>query len=210
MANKIEHEFSPTADVSALRIARVYAEALLKSADRRGQADTMADTQDSLIDDVFRADDRVEAFLASPAVPRKARASLIREVFASRGGELFANFLLVLNDHGRLGLLRYIRAAYHELLDERAHRVRVQVSSARPLAPDQRERLQKELHDTFRLEPVLQERVDPELIAGLTVRVGDWVYDASLRTQLVDIRNYILTRSSYEIQRRGDSFRTDA
>jgi F-type H+-transporting ATPase subunit delta len=210
MTPRADHEFSPLADVSALRIARVYAEALMQAADRHAQADAMAEALDSLALDVFRADGRIEAFLASPAVPKKAKAAVIKEVFGSRSGQLFANFLLVLNDHGRLGLLRYVRAAYLELLDRRASRVRVQVQSARPLAPDQRQRLQEELHTTLKLEPILKEQVDPELIGGMTVRVGDWLYDASLRTQLEDLRNQILTRSSHEIQRRGDSFGTDA
>jgi F-type H+-transporting ATPase subunit delta len=209
MATTPAEEFRPTADVSALRIGRAYAEALLNAASKHGQGEAIGQALDSLVEDVFRADPKVEAFLASPAVPHQAKAAAIEQAFAG-GGELFTNFLKVLNDHGRLELLRHIRAAYHELLDQRAHRVRVLVRTARPLADDQRQRLVQDLHDTFHLEPVLEEGLEPDLLAGMTVRVGDWLYDGSLRTQLQAIRNQIITGSSYEIQRGRNRFRIDA
>jgi len=209
MAQASELEREAFADVSALRIARVYAEALLRAADRANQADAMREELDSLVDDVYRAEPRIEALLASPAIPRQHKADLIRRSFEPQGGTLFTNFLLVVNDHGRLDLIRQIRAAYGELLDQRARRVRVLVRSAVPLADDQRRRLEGELRDVFRLEPVLDERVDQSLLGGLTVRVGDWLYDASLRTRLQDIQSQILARSSYEIQSGRNRFSAD-
>jgi F-type H+-transporting ATPase subunit delta len=206
-----EHRrFHPTADVGALRVAHVYAQALLTAAEKQGRADEVFEQLNSLIEDVFAADPRVESFLASPAVPRPAKAPVLRAVFGDRAGPLFTNFLLVLNDHGRLELLRHVRFAYRQLLDERQRRVRVQVRSAVPLPDDQRQRLEQDLREAFRLNPVLETQVDPDLLGGLTVRVGDWLYDASLRTQLQTIRNQIMARSSYEIQRGGDRFRSPA
>jgi F-type H+-transporting ATPase subunit delta len=210
MTPSTERDFQPTADVSALRIARVYAEALLNAATKHNQAEAVRELLDSLIDDVFRADPRIEIFMLSAAMTRHAKAAMLRAAFEGRGGELFTNFLEVLNNHGRLDLLRYIRAAYRELLDDRAHRVRVQVRSAVPLPEDQRQHLERDLREVFQLEPILETQVDASLLGGLTVRVGDWLYDASLRTQLQTIRNQITTRSSYEIQRRRDRFSADS
>jgi F-type H+-transporting ATPase subunit delta len=201
-----ERHFHPASDVSALRIAHVYAEALLGAAARHGQAEAVRDELDSLVDDVFRTDPRVESFLATPAVSQKAKQAILESVFGHRAGELFTNFLLVLNSHGRLELLRHIRTAYRELLDRRANRVRVEVRSAVPLPDDQRRRLEQEVREAFHVEPVLEERVEPDLLGGLTVRVGDWQYDGTLRTRLQTIRNQVLARSSYEIQRRRDRF----
>jgi F-type H+-transporting ATPase subunit delta len=192
--------FDYHADVSAQRIAKVYAEALLNAAEKRQDADAVADQLDSLIDDVFKADSEFEKFLASGAVGRNQKAELLRRLFGQRAGELFLNFLMVLNDHERLDLLRPIRHAFRDLRDERARRMRVRVRSAVPLAEDQRQRLVRELHETFHLEPVLEPEVDPALLGGMVVRVGDWVYDASIRTRLQTIRNQIIARSSYEIQ----------
>ena len=203
-----EAQVHPTADVGAQRVARIYAEALLNAAAKRGEGQAVLDQLDSLVREVFQANPRVEEFFASPAVPAKVKAAAIDATFGPRSGELFTNFLRVLNDHGRLELLRTIAVALRELADQRAHRVRVQVRSATPLQDDQRERLRRELREGFHLEPVLDERVDPELLGGLVVRVGDWQYDGSVRTRLKTIQNFLIERSSNEIQSGRDRFST--
>jgi F-type H+-transporting ATPase subunit delta len=196
-----------TADVGAQRIGRVYAEALLNAAAKQGQADGVLEALDSLVNDLFRADSNLEAFLSSGAIGRDRKAEVIRSVFGPRAGELFTNFLLVLNEHDRLDVLRPILEAAHELADERARRVRVVVRSAAPLDDGQRERLRQQLRSNLQKEPLLDTQVDPDLLGGLVVRVGDWVYDASVRTQLEDIRNQLIERSSYEIQSGRNRFR---
>jgi F-type H+-transporting ATPase subunit delta len=115
---------------------------------------------------------------------------------------------MVLNEHERLELLRAILAAYRNLRNERARRVRVQVRTAVPLPDDQRARLQEEVREAFQLEPILEAVVDPEILGGMIVRVGDWLYDNSVRATLETIRNQIIARSSHEIQSRRDRFST--
>jgi F-type H+-transporting ATPase subunit delta len=200
MAATAETKPGHPASVGEQRVAKVYAEALLNAAEKRGQADEVLDELDSLVKDLFTADPQFEEFLASGAIGRDRKANVIKAIFEKTASELFTNFLCVLNEHLRLDLLRPILAAYRALRDERARRVRVQVRTAVPLADDQRQRLRSELHSTFQLEPVLEEKVDPELLGGMVVRVGDWMCDASVRTRLDNIRNQLITRSSYEIQ----------
>ncbi len=194
------------ADVGAQRIARVYAEALLNAAEQSNQVEAIAEEVDSLVQDVFRADPQFEAFLSSGAIGRHHKEAVLKSVFEGRASPLFLNFLLVLNHHERLELLRAIRVAFRSLLDERAHRIRVEVRSAVPLPDDQRERLAQELRATFHLEPVLVTQVDPDLLGGMTVRVGDWLFDGSVRTRLNNIRKEIIESSSHEIQSRRDQF----
>lgn len=201
-AAKPEH----VADMSAQRIARVYAEALLNAAEKQGQVDNVREELDSLVKDVLSANPSFEVLLSSAAMGRKARAEVLEQVFASRASEIVYNFLQVLNDHERLDLLRAVRHAYRELVDQRAGRVRVQVQTAVALPDDQVSRLHDELRSVFHVEPVLETRVEPALLGGLRVRIGDWQYDASVRTQLEMIRQQIIARSSHEIQSRRDRF----
>ena len=79
-----------------------------------------------------------------------------------------------------------------------------------PLTDEQREQVKALARDSYNLEPVLAEEVDPELIGGLLVQVGDHVYDATLRSRLESIKHQLIARSSHEIQRRRDRFRTPA
>jgi len=200
-------ELSPlTADVRAERIARVYAVALLNAAEKRSQADVVLGELATLLRDVFQKHPPLEEFLASGAVGRNRKRAVIQHAFAGRADEVFVNFLQVLNDHDRLDLLPAILAAAQALRDERARRVRVEVESAVPLPADQREQLIQQLRAGLGKEPILESRIEPDLIGGLVVRVGDWVYDASVRTQFQKIRNQLIERSSYEIQSRRDRF----
>jgi F-type H+-transporting ATPase subunit delta len=187
-------------DVGTQRVAKVYAEAILRAALARGQADELQEELDSFVKNVLDADPRLETFLSSGAIGKHPKGEVLRTAFAGRASDVFVHSLLVLNDHERLDLLRPICAAYRELRDRRAGRMRVLVRSALPLPEDQRERLMQELRETFHKEPLLETQVDQDLLGGMVVRVGDWLYDHSVRTQLETIRNQIIARSSYEIQ----------
>ncbi len=193
-------------DVGTQRVASVYAAALLNAAEKRHQAREVLEELESLVHDLFGADPQLEAYLATTAIGRDRKAAALRSAFEGRASEVFLNFLLVLNDHERLDLSRSVLFAYKELYDRRGGRILVQVRSAVPLPEDQRERLRQEIQETFHRDPVLEAQVDPELLGGLVVRVGDWMYDASVRTKVEVIRNQLIERSSYEIQSRRDRF----
>ena len=119
---------------------------------------------------------------------------------------VFDHFLLVLNDHDRLDLLRAIRRALHELSDERLRRLRVQVTSAVALSDAFKTRIRDTIQTQFQLEPVLVEKVDPTVLGGMKIRIGDTVYDATLLTRIHNLRNQLIARSSHEIQSRRDRF----
>jgi F-type H+-transporting ATPase subunit delta len=193
--NATHHE--TVLDAGSLRVARVYAEALLDAAEKLGKGAEVLEEYQSLLDDLFRADPQFEAFLTSGAISRRPKAEVIHRAFDGRASDLFRNFLLVLNDHQRLDLLRDIRAVVKELYDERSGRMRVVVTSAVPLPDDQRERLLYELRQKYNKEPILTTRVDPSLLGGLVVRVGDWLLDSSVRARLENIQKQLIERGSH-------------
>jgi F-type H+-transporting ATPase subunit delta len=195
-------------DVGAQRIGKVYAEALLAAADKRNAAQEVLQEFDALIHDLFRRDPELETFFGSSAVGRDRKKALIEKALEGRAHEVFVNFLLVLNQHERLDMLRAIHAAYRELFDKRAGRIHVQVKSAVPLPADQAESLRQEIRAKFAKEPVLDIQVDPDLIAGMVVQIGDWKLDSSIQSRLRSIREQLLERSTYEVQSRRDRFRS--
>jgi F-type H+-transporting ATPase subunit delta len=197
------------ANVGTERLARVYAESVLAAAADAGQVAQVIEEIDSLIDDVFRNYPRLEALFAGSAVGRTARRWAMERVFAHRAGDLFYKFLMVLNDHERLELIRPIRHALHELDNERNHRVKVLIFTAAPLPDEFGQRIAAAVRERFGLEPVLVPHVDPSLLGGLKIRIGDRQLDATVRTRLDNIRTQIIARSSYEIQSRRDRFSTD-
>jgi F-type H+-transporting ATPase subunit delta len=201
-------EYHDKADVSARRIAKVYAAALLDAAEKHGQAEAVLAELDALVRDVFDKEPRLELLLSSAAIGRHARHASLQRIFAGRASPTFTNFMHVLNDHERLDLLRPILTAATAMYDERHRRLRVFVYSAVTLPDDIRQRLETGVRAFFHLEPVLVPQIDPGVLGGLKVRIGDIQYDATVRSKLDHLRDQILTRSSHEIQSRRDRVST--
>jgi F0F1-type ATP synthase delta subunit len=151
------------ADVSAQKLAGVYAEALLNAAQASNNVARVLEEIDSLIDDVFPGNRQLGALITSGAVGRKTRKDAITKAFSARACDTFYKFLLVLNDHERLDLLRPIRRALHDLHDERARRLRVHLFAAVSLSEEVKTRILGAVHDIFKLEPVLEMHDDPAL-----------------------------------------------
>ncbi len=195
-----EHESVLTGNVRQARIARVYAESLYALAARDNRAEAVGDEMEAVIRDVLDRNRRFGAFFVSPALGRRARGPLLAAAFEGKVSPLLMNFIGVLNQNNRLDLFRAVAAAYRELLDQRAGRVRVQVRSAVPLGDAEREQLRSTLAASLHKEPVLSVRVDPDLIGGLVVQVGDKVFDSSVRSRLDALRTQLLARGTHGTQ----------
>jgi F-type H+-transporting ATPase subunit delta len=195
---------------SERRVARVYAEALLNVADQRGQAEEIGRELESLVTDVYAKDPDIETTLASPVVRRSAKVPVLEHALKGKVSDLLFNFLMVLNAKDRLTLVRHVAAALRALVDERAKRVRVAVRTAVPLTDEQSERLKQTIGEATGLDPVVNVKVDEDLLGGMIVQVGDHVFDSSVRHRIEAIRNQLLARSSYEIQTGRDRFSSPA
>ncbi len=193
-------------DDESRHVGRVYAEALYRAAEAQGQQDEVLTELNALAGEVFRADLGLELFLASPAVGRDRKEQAIRHAFAGRANPVFVQFLLVLNHHDRLGVLRAVADAYHRIHEQKSRRIQVFVQSALPLTDEEKRRIADDVRAVTALEPVLHETVSPDLLGGLTIQIGDWRYDASVRARLRTIRDELIERSSYGIERERDRF----
>lgn len=185
-----------TANVRQARIARIYVESLLPVAARAGQAEDLGDELETLIREVLGQHPRVAAFFTSPALTRRAREPILAAALKETASPLLRKFVGVLNQNNRLDLLPAISAAYREALDERAGRVRVWVRSAAPLGDAERNELRQALATSLGKEPILAVRVDPELLGGLMIQVGDRVYDSTVRSRLDALRTHLLARGN--------------
>lgn len=185
------------------RVAKTYAEALLAVAEERNASDEVGDELKALAssDDVVLA-----TFFGTPAINRVRKDEVIAKAFDGKTTPLVADFLRLLNKKGRLGLLRLIAAAYRNLQDAKANRARVLVESAAPLSEKQLDDLRATLGGILSKTAVVVTKVNPDLIGGLIVHVGDKVFDTSVRTKLFNVRTQLLERGNHEIQRGRDRF----
>ncbi len=184
-------------DDATRHVARIYAESLLNAADKQQQTQEVLEQLEALIHDVLAQHSEIAQLFASAVISREHKREVLQRAVQGKINDVLYNFLLVLNDHDRLGVLREVAVLLRDIYERRAGRMHVVVTAAQPLADDQQERLKKELRAKFEREPFLAVKVDPELLGGLVIKVDDWVYDGSVRARLERIRKQLIEKGSY-------------
>ena len=192
-------------DPSAQSVAKVYAVAYLDSAGGSG-GDAAVEELVSFVDDVLTPQTQFDQLLRGSALGRDDKDRLIDRVVGTRATPLFTNFVRVLAKHGRLDLLQGIRRQSEIELERRAGKRRVGVSSATELSAESLASIKSSLAASLGCDPILETRIDPSLIGGVVIRVGDTVYDGSLKTQVKQLRVRLRERCLNEIQRGRDRF----
>lgn len=197
MSAPAKHETVLEATGVRARVARVYAEALMGVAVKSNQLDAIGDELEEISHNVIKAHPRIQAFLASNTVSMAGKLPALAAAFEHRTSETFRKFLGVLNENGRLDLLPAISAELRTMRDSTAGRVRVRVTAPVPLLDAQVDALTKTLHAQLNAHPVLDIRIDPDILGGLIVQVGDKVYDTSVRTRLDNLRTHLTTSGTH-------------
>jgi F-type H+-transporting ATPase subunit delta len=192
-------------DPSAQAIARTYADAFLDAAAAGGN-EAVLDELGSFVNDVLLKVPGLREVFDSLVIGRDQKIRLIDRVIAPRASEIVTNFLRVLTRHGRLDLLPAILREARVRYEIRQGRRRVQVISARPLDSQAEGRILARLAESLPFQPILETQVDPSLIGGIVIRVGDTVYDSSLAMRIKQLRERLKQRSLHEIQSGRDRF----
>jgi F-type H+-transporting ATPase subunit delta len=206
MSNGSPKQLAETVDPGQRQLGMIYARALLGATEAAGQTEAVLEEFDSFVSDVLVPYPRFEAILSAARIPAEEKERIIDRTVGQRASQLFGNFLKVLARHGRLDSIRAIHRVAHELYNELRGRVRVDVITATPLEEPTDSQLASRLRAMIGREPVLARRVDPGLIGGIVLRVGDTVYDGSVATQLQRLSGQIIDRSVHEIQSQRDRF----
>jgi F-type H+-transporting ATPase subunit delta len=171
-------------------IARNYAEAVFQLGERSGNIERYAELLDAVAAAVEQSP-RVQAVLMSPKIPKADKAKLLSGALQEVPRE-FVLFLQALVKRGRQQLLREIATEYMNLLDQKLDRVRAGVTLARD--PD--EKLKRSIQDSLSRELGKQVlpafSVDPEILGGAVVRVGERVMDGSLRRRMTKLRRQLV------------------
>ena len=163
-------------------IARPYAKAAFEYARAQnalGRWSEMLATASAVV-----ADERVAGLLSSPKVSPEQLAGFVAEIVGSAIDEHGRNFLAMLAQNRRLGLLPEIAAIYEVLRAEVENVADVQITSAIPLDDAQRQRLTAALKKRLKRDVRLHCDIDASLIGGAIVRSGDMVIDGSLKSRL--------------------------
>jgi F-type H+-transporting ATPase subunit delta len=165
-----------------------YANALADVAMAQGAADS---TLKQLADfgAAFDLSAELRNFLSSPAVPRSVKHGAIEQIAARTGaGKIIRNFLFLIADHHRAHMLPEIIATFQEVLRRRQGIAEAEISLAVELSAAQKKKFAQTLERLTGKKIQAKYSLDPALLGGAVVRVGDTVYDGSVRNSLNELR----------------------
>ena len=170
-----------------------YANALADIALAQGAAEPAA-KQLHEFGAAFAQSAELRTFLASPAVSVEAKHAVIEKIAARVGAsKIIRNFLLVLADHRRTNLIPEVIAAFYEVIRQRQGVAEAEVSSATELSASQKKEMAATLARLTGKKIEAKYVLDPALLGGAVVRIGDTIYDGSLRSQLNEMRMLLAT-----------------
>lgn len=194
------HEGQPNA------LAQIYAKSLFELAEAKGGRENIEQTLGEIEDilELARANPKFAEFLSSPALSAADRAESIGKIFKGRASELTTNFLQVLNAKGRLANLATIAAALDSIAQAKFGRVEVDVYTAAPLSPEGTAEVRSRLARSLGREIVLHPYVDATMIGGVKFRIGDQLVDASLSTQIRNLKDQFEANGLAQLRARFD------
>ena len=167
-------------------IARRYARALLEAA---GPAADQVLAQVETFVALLEGSPELRDVVDNPAYTRAQKMKVVEALVQLNGGTnpQLVNALKLMVDRGRLAFLPDIARLYRDLVDAKLGRVRGRITSAVALQPDALGRLSAALKVITQKDILLESKVDPKILGGVTAQVGSTVYDGSLRSQLDDL-----------------------
>jgi len=187
-------------DIAADRVAKVYAQAIVEAADAAGCRREVLTELAVLARDVLPKVPEAAVVFSSPKVSAEDKGRIIERIAGGRMQATTTNALHVLARHGRLGMLAAVVAAAERLADERDGKRQATFTTAVPLDAAEQARIVAETEKALTAALVPSFVVDPAIIGGLVVRVGDTIYDQSVATGLARIGGRLNQRNIHAIQ----------
>jgi F-type H+-transporting ATPase subunit delta len=179
--------------VSLESVASRYATALYELGNEQGNLAALNE-EIRRVADTYAGNAELRAILDNPIVPEPQRAAILREVCERLSLSTSAkNAIALLAQRHRLHALPYVSRGLATLTDERTGVVRASVTSAAKLDEPFYGRLQREMETRTGRKVILERAVDPALLGGIVVRIGDRIIDGSLRTRLDSLQTKLVS-----------------
>ena len=193
-------------DVDAERLASVYASAGLDAAGGIGDQEQVVNELDAIVGEALSLDPRLQQILSSVLIAAEEKVSMLDRLFGGKVSTTTLNLLKVMARHKRLNLLRDVAKVSRKLWQARSGRIPVELETANPLDAALEKEILVAFGDVLGADPIVTQRVNPDLIAGFVIRVGDRVYDGSIQTRLEQMRLNMIERAVDAIQRNPRQF----
>jgi len=176
-----------------LRIAKRYAKALFEIAEETKKLEKI--TNDVVfIDSLIRSSRELQLFLKSPIIKEDKKREVLKEIFSdSRIDPVTLKFIMLLVEKKREDILHDIVKVYQQIYDEKMGIVSAEVVTAVEVGERLKKKIEQKILELTGAKKVKASyRVDPSIIGGIVIRVGDTVYDASIRRRIQLLREQLI------------------
>jgi F-type H+-transporting ATPase subunit delta len=170
-------------------IAQVYARALFEAATEQDKLDLVRE-QLGQLSDALSSSRELQIFFFSPYFSTEEKKAGLRRAIEG-ADEAILNFLELLVENHRMPVIYRIRRVYDRLWEEANRLLPVQITSAVALDPQVVERIGEEIGRQTGRRVELTSTVDPAVIGGIVLRVGNSILDASIRNRLENLRKQV-------------------
>jgi F-type H+-transporting ATPase subunit delta len=170
-------------------LARRYAKAILQLGTAQNNLDKLGADLRTLAHAMQTSTELVDV-LSNPAVRRNDRRKVLDALLARIGGSpVSKNIVNLLLDHERLSSLPAISREVDAMIEAKAGKITAEVTSAVELNPQQLAQITQTLEKLSGKKVTIEKKKDPALLGGVVAKVGDVVYDGSVRAQLRALRD---------------------
>ena len=177
--------------MSEEQVARVYAQALFDAAREAGVVEPVRRELGEFVA-ALAASAPLRKVLADPQIETSAKTRVLAEV--TRGGQqLLANTLQLMLERGRFAAVAELRAAYDALAIVEEGVVEVEVVSATELSPETEKKIAARVKEATGRRVEMARRVDPSILGGLVLRIGDVIVDGSVKARIRQLRRRLAT-----------------
>jgi ATP synthase F1 delta subunit len=170
-------------------IAKVYARSLFEVARESGKLDQVREQLGQFVD-ALNENRELAVFFFSPYFSISEKQDALGRVLVD-ADPIFVNFLALLIEKHRMPAIFRIRQAFEQLWEEENRTLPVEITSAIELDEGTTESLARQIAERADRRVKLATRVDPEILGGLVVRVGNSILDASIRNRLEQLRRQV-------------------
>lgn len=205
---EFEVEHPTVMDTGQQRVGEIYARSLLAIGQKTNQVDGLLEQVQTLADAVAKLSS-FRALMESPRISFEEKSRLIDKAIGQKSTPNFTNFVKVLTRKNRFDCLPAVAAAAKKIHNEVRGRVGATLITAEPVSPDELQFASGRLAKTLGKAVELSSQVDPSIIGGAIVRVGDTVYDGSTKNQLRRARSAAVQRAHQEIRDSLGRFATE-